>query len=199
MNPLCLPFLMLITLCTAAAGEAMALSADTAAQAAPSSNRLVVVDFTEYMNLDKWEVEDDVVMGGRSQGAFRINEEGHAVFTGTVSLENDGGFSSVQYYFAPMDVSAYRNALLRIKGDAKRYRFLVESESGARHYYVYEFETTGKWQTVRIPLREMYPVSRGDRLNMPDYPAESLAMVRIMIANGRAETFRLEIDSISLE
>jgi hypothetical protein len=45
----------------------------------------------------------------------------------------------------------------------------------------------------------MYPMRRGDRLNIPDYPAETVAQVRLMIANGRAESFRLEIASITLE
>ena len=45
----------------------------------------------------------------------------------------------------------------------------------------------------------MYPVRRGDRLDIPDYPAETMSQVRFMIANGRAESFQLEIASISLE
>ena len=39
-----------------------------------------------------WQVIDDGVMGGRSKGNFAINEEGNAVFEGTVSLDNNGGF-----------------------------------------------------------------------------------------------------------
>jgi hypothetical protein len=40
---------------------------------------------------------------------------------------------------------------------------------------------------------------RGDRLNIPDYPGQTLSQVRFMIANGRAESFKLEIASIKLE
>jgi hypothetical protein len=45
----------------------------------------------------------------------------------------------------------------------------------------------------------MYPMRRGDRLNIPDYPAKTMAQVRFMIANGRAESFQLKIASIALE
>ncbi len=45
----------------------------------------------------------------------------------------------------------------------------------------------------------MYPKRRGHRLDIPDYPGKSLAQVRFMIANGRAENFQLEIASIALE
>ena len=163
------------------------------------SGQLVIVDFRNGMDLSRWEVEDDVIMGGRSQGTFSINDDGHAVFSGYVSLDNDGGFSSVQHYFDPIDVSRYRSAYLRLKGDGKCYQFLVESERNKRHYYVYDFQTSHEWQTVRVPLAEMYPVYRGDRLAIPNYSGQTMAMVRFLIGNKKPESFRLEIDRIWLE
>ena len=163
------------------------------------SGQLVIVDFRKGMDLSGWEVEDDVIMGGRSQGTFSINDDGHAVFSGYVSLDNYGGFSSVQYYFVPIDVSRYRSAYLRLKGDVKRYQFLVASERNQRHYYVYDFQTSHEWQTIRVPLVEMYPVYRGDRLPIPNYSGQTMAMVRFLIGNKKPESFRLEIDRIWLE
>ena len=159
----------------------------------------VLFDFAEPSAMRGWQIEDDGVMGGVSKGTFRRNPEDHAVFSGKVSLDNNGGFSSVQSYFNPIDVSSYRTAVIRVKGDGKNYRFIVESEKDARHYYVANFETTGEWQDIEIPLRTMYPVRRGDRLDLPDYPGKTMAQVRFMIANGRAETFRLQIASIQLK
>ena len=156
-------------------------------------------DFSDPAAMRGWQIEDDGVMGGVSKGTFVRNSEGYAVFSGKVSLENDGGFSSVQCYFDPIDVSSYRTAIIRLKGDGKDYRFIVESEKDARHHYAANFETTGEWQEIRIPLRAMYPVRRGDRLDLPDYPGKTMAQVRFMIANGRAESFRLEIASIALK
>ena len=159
----------------------------------------VLFDFADPEAINGWQVEDDVVMGGVSRGSFTRDKAGHAVFRGEVSVDNNGGFSSVQCYFDPLDVSDYRNAVIRIKGDGKDYRFIVESQKDARHYYVTEFTTSGEWQEIKIPLRKMYPMRRGDRLNIPDYPAETMAQVRLMIANGRAENFQIEIASIALE
>ena len=168
-------------------------------KASPDSGQLVIVDFRNGMNLSGWEVEDDVIMGGRSQGTFSMNDDGHAVFSGYVSLDNDGGFSSVQNYFDPIDVSRYRSAYLRLKGDGKCYQFLVESKRNQRHYYVYDFQTSHEWQTVRVPLADMYPVYRGDRLAIPNYSGQTMAMVRFLIGNKKPESFRLEIDRIWLE
>ena len=159
----------------------------------------VLFDFSDPAAMKGWQIEDDGVMGGVSKGTFSRDPDGYAFFSGDVSLENDGGFSSVQCYFDPIDVSPYRTAVIRIKGDGKNYRFIVESEKDAHHYYVANFETTGEWQEILIPLRKMHPVRRGDRLDLPDYPGKSMAQVRFMIANGRAETFKLEIASIRLE
>jgi hypothetical protein len=168
----------------------------TGAHAEPAK---VLFDFTDPAAMRGWQVEDDGVMGGVSRGNMVHDKAGHLIFRGEVSLENNGGFSSIQNNFSPIDVSKYQHAILRLKGDGKDYRLIVESDPSARHYYVAEFTTNGDWQEIKIPLRTMYPMRRGDRLDLPDYPAETLSQVRLMIANGRAESFRLEIASIRLE
>jgi NADH dehydrogenase [ubiquinone] 1 alpha subcomplex assembly factor 1 len=168
----------------------------TRSQAEPAK---VLFDFAEPAAMRGWQVEDDGVMGGVSRGNIIHDKAGHLIFRGEVSLENNGGFSSIQNNFDPIDVSKYQHAILRLKGDGKDYRFIVESDPKARHYYLTEFATGGDWQEIKIPLRKMYPVRRGDRLNIADYPAETMSQVRLMIANGRAESFQLEIASIALE
>jgi len=159
----------------------------------------VLFDFADPAAMRGWQVKDDGVMGGRSQGNLARDPAGHLIFRGEVSLENNGGFSSIQNNFDPLDVSAYQHAVIRLRGDGKDYRFIVESDPNARHYYVTEFATTGEWQEVRIPLRSMSAVRRGNRLDLPDYPGATMSQVRCMIANARAESFRLEIASIRLE
>lgn len=169
------------------------------ARAEEEARRLIVFDFHPEADISQWEVEDDVVMGGRSEGRLTLNEAGHAVFSGIVSLENNGGFSSIQHHFPPLDISAFQTAHIRLKGDGKRYFLLVEAEPDAYHYYVGDFQTQGDWETVQIPLRDMVPVRRGDPLDLPNFSGETLAQVRIMIANQTRESFHLEIDRIWLE
>ena len=159
----------------------------------------ILFDFADPAALRGWQVRDDGVMGGLSKGNITRDPAGYAVFSGQVSLENDGGFSSVQTNFEPIEVSQYKQAVIRLKGDGKNYRFIVQSAKDARHYYTAEFPTTGDWEEIRIPLRSMVPVRRGDRLDLPNYPAETMAQARFMIANARAESFQLEIASIALK
>ena len=159
----------------------------------------VLFDSADSTAMTGWAVEDDVIMGGRSKSTLIRSPEGHMIFSGNVSLENKGGVASIQKHFDSIDVSEYTHAVIRLKGDGKNFRYLVEAEKNSRHYYVAEFTTTGEWQEVKIPLRKMYPVRRGDRLDIPDYPALTMTQSRFMIANGRAEAFRLEVASIRLE
>ena len=43
-----------------------------------------------------WRVVDDGVMGGLSKGNFGVSSGGILTFRGTLSLENNGGFSSIR-------------------------------------------------------------------------------------------------------
>lgn len=159
---------------------------------------MTIFDFNKDSDLSNWYVVDDVVMGGRSDGSFLLNEEGHAVFSGAVSLKNNGGFSSVRYVFGKTDVSGYQKAVIRLKGDGKLYQFRVKSSNRDRHSYIAYFQTSGSWESIEIPLAEMYPSFRGMTLNMPDYPGKQMAEIAFLIGNKKAEDFRLEIDKIEL-
>ena len=159
----------------------------------------VLVDFSEKSSLGSWLIVNDVVMGGRSASQMYIGEDGHAIFEGDVSLENNGGFASARYRFRKIDVSGYNTAVIRLKGDGKKYQFRVKSSRSERASYITYFETTGEWQTVRIPLSEMYPTWRGMRLDLPDYPGKFMEEITFLVGNKKEESFKLEIDWIKLK
>lgn len=160
---------------------------------------MTIFDFQQDSDLSNWRIVDDVVMGGRSDGQFGINEEGHAVFQGEVSLENNGGFSSVRYRFPQQQVAAFQKMSIRLKGDGKSYQFRVKSDQSDRHSYVYPFQTSGEWQIIEIPLAEMVPRFRGRALSIPNYPGQIMEEIALLIGNKKAEAFRLEMDWIELK
>ena len=159
----------------------------------------MLVDFNRDMQLTDWAVVDDVVMGGRSDGRFFISGEGHAVFEGAVSLENNGGFSSIRYRIDPLSLEGYSKAVIRLKGDGKRYQFRIRAGKGDSHSYARHFETSGLWESVEIPLNEMFPTWRGMKLNIPNYPGKQLSEIGFLISNKRAENFLLQIDYIQFQ
>lgn len=161
-------------------------------------NNLILFDFSETDDWSGWRVQNDVVMGGRSSSKLERSAAGNAVFMGQVSLENNGGFASVQYHFPSKDIKGYKTAVLYLKGDGKNYQFRIKEDLDDRASYVYEFQTTEDWQTVKIPLKEMKPVYRGRSLDMPNFSANSIQEVRFLIGNKKEQDFRLEIDRIEL-
>ena len=159
---------------------------------------MTLFDFNTKSDITDWVVVDDVVMGGRSNGNFRINIEGHGEYSGIVSLENNGGFSSLRYRFDAKNVKGYSKALLTLKGDGKSFQFRTKSTVEHRHSYIYKFKTSGKWETIEISLKGMYPTFRGTTLNIPNYPVETLGQIAFLIGNKKGENFELQIDTIVL-
>jgi NADH dehydrogenase [ubiquinone] 1 alpha subcomplex assembly factor 1 len=100
-------------------------------------SNMILFNFNKDRDLNNWVVRDDVVMGGRSDGHFEINKEGHAVFYGSVSMENNGGFSSVRYNFDQIKNDDFSKIKIRLNGDGKQYQFRIKSNRQERHSYIY--------------------------------------------------------------
>jgi len=158
----------------------------------------VIFNFSKESDISSWRVVNDTVMGGESNAKFRLNDAGSGVFEGHVSLENNGGFSSVQYAFTALNVSPEDSVLLRVKGDGKTYQFRVKDKTSTDHSHISEFKTTGDWQTVHITLKNMYPQYRGQRLRKPNFDEDQIEQITFLIGNGKVQDFKLLIDSIAI-
>jgi len=66
----------------------------TAVQA--DDNQVMLFDFDKPDAAKQWQTVNDAVMGGVSDGRFKINEDKKMEFYGILSLENNGGFASVR-------------------------------------------------------------------------------------------------------
>lgn len=164
-----------------------------------TTNSALIFDFEKNINLQNWQVVDDVVMGGRSSGNFTLNSDGHGVFSGEVSLENNGGFSSVRYDFPEKkSVTEYSKIVITLKGDGKNYQFRVKAKSSEYYSYIAPFETSGEWEKVEIPLNKMYPSFRGRTLNKPNFSEDFIEELRFLIGNKKPQSFELIIDKIEL-
>lgn len=162
-------------------------------------NPMVIFDFSENSDLSEWNIVNDAVMGGKSRSSFTIDADGNGLFNGTVSLENNGGFCSVRYNLGKMSVKGFEKLALRIKGDGKRYQVRIRANRNDYYSYIAYFTTSGEWQTVEIPLNDMYPSFRGRRLNNPNFTNDTIEELAFLIGNKKAETFQLRLDKITLK
>jgi hypothetical protein len=115
-----------------------------------------------------------------------------------VSLENNGGFSSVRYLSSGLQVSPEDQVRMRLKGDGKRYQFRVKHNMEDSHSYITYFETTDEWQEITILLRDLYPTFRGRRLDQPNFNHNSIQELGFLIGNKNPQDFELLLDKIEL-
>ncbi len=162
-------------------------------------NALSIFDTKQEGGCSVWYVVDDGVMGGLSRGRLTNSDDGNCLFSGYVTTDNNGGFSSIRYSFDKKTVSEYKQIVFKIKGDGKMYQFRIKDNSRERYSYISSFETSGDWETVKIPLNAFYPSFRGYRLDIPNFSGNYMEEVAILIGNKVKESFALEIEKIYLE
>ena len=164
-----------------------------------SINPITIFDFKKNSNINNWNIVNDDVMGGRSSSNFTINDKGFGEFSGIVSLENNGGFSSLRHKFQPLKVNEGNKISIKIKGDGKNYQLRIKDKSGNYYSYISTFKTSGEWEKIRIPIKDMYPSFRGRKLNSPNFSHENIEEIVFLIGNKKNESFKLLIDTIELE
>ena len=158
----------------------------------------VIYDFDSKDDRNDWIIENDGVMGGLSQSSMSINKDGHGVFTGQISLENNGGFASVRHETDIENVKKYKYVVLRVKGKPSTYQFRLKKSLQDPESYVQDFDVTSEWENVKLDISTFYPTYRGRNLDLPKFDADVIKEVRILIGNKVEEEFKLQIDKIYL-
>jgi len=161
-------------------------------------NPLTIFDFNKDTNIRSWQIVNDGVMGGLSVGNFSLSPDGHGIFEGEISLENNGGFSSVRHRFDKVRVTKGSYISIRLKGDGKNYQFRVKDDSSNYYSYITTFSTIGEWEEINILLMDMYPSFRGKKLDLPNFSKEYIEEIVFLIGNKKAEKFKLFLDKIVL-
>lgn len=159
----------------------------------------IIFDFNPDSNIQDWRIVDDIVMGGKSVSSFTVTPDGFGLFEGKISLENNGGFSSVSYRFKKIKVNKDRNIIIKLKGDGKNYQVRIKDDSSHSYSYISPFATSGEWQEIKIPLKNLYPSFRGKKLDLPNFSHDSIEELVFLIGNKTPEKFSLLIDKIALD
>ncbi len=160
-----------------------------------------LLDFEKAEAGPKWFSVDDGVMGGISKGLVDI-KHGSLHFRGDLSLENNGGFSSIRTS-GDYDFSGKKTIILRVKGDGRTYQLRLATDAryrGSAVSYGTEFATeTAKWIEVKIPIEALSPSWRGRMLDGPALDLSNVEEIGILIGDKKAGAFSLEIDWVAVE
>ena len=161
----------------------------------------LLFDFTDPNAANAWHAIDDRVMGGISRSTLRHDPAGHAVFQGTVSLEQNGGFASVRSSPGERGLAGAGSCLIELRGDNKEFKLSLLTDDGFDSLsYQASFTPKGTdWQTLHLPLANFRASFRGREVtDAPPLDPARIRQVGLMIAARQAGPFKLGVRRISL-
>ncbi|MCG9642135.1 CIA30 family protein [Vibrio sp. Isolate34] len=159
-----------------------------------------MIDFTQANEHKNWTATNDNVMGGISTGGLIYNG-GMSQFKGELSLENNGGFSSIsrsiEYLSSEMD-----SVELTFVGDGRTYQLRFTTwKDGYRTNYKHNFETIkGEQLKKTFQLKDFQAVFRGRLLSgAPELKAQDIKKIGFLIADKQALPFELNLIQIQFK
>ncbi|WP_082856236.1 CIA30 family protein [Vibrio sp. HI00D65] len=165
-----------------------------------SAAGIEMIDFTQASEHQQWSAINDNVMGGISIGGLVYDGE-HSLFKGELSLENNGGFSSINRSLESLN-HAVNNVELAFVGDGRTYQLRFTTwKDGQRTNYKHSFETSKGEQLKKVfRLEDFQAVFRGRLLNnAPELKAQNIKQVGFLIADKQTSPFELKLIQIQFK
>lgn len=147
----------------------------------------------------EWMVINDSVMGGISESSVATTQSGALLFTGNVSLENNGGFASIRRIPRAYGLSDHQGLEIRVKGDGNTYQLRLRTSDGWDGVaYRARFATSGDgWETLRLPFDSFVPSFRGRVVRgAPPLDPKDIRQVGFLISDKQQGEFRLEVEGV---
>ena len=160
-----------------------------------------LLDFAGPDTAQKWQAVNDNVMGGVSDGRFRITADETMEFSGRLSLENNGGFASVRTKPSDLEINAGDTLVVRVKGDGREYvlNIYTKSRRMAFSYRAPLPTLKDEWTEVSVPLKEFIPTSFGNRVQgMGPVEPNQINSLGFMLSDKRPGPFKLEVDWVKI-
>ena len=156
-----------------------------------------LLDFVVPDAAQKWQAVNDGVMGGVSEGRFKITTDKTMEFSGRLSLENNGGFASVRTKPTNFDIHGGDTLVVRVKGDGREYvlNIYTKSRRMAFSYRAPLPTTSDEWTEVSVPLNEFIPTSFGNRVQgMGPVEPDQINSLGFMLSDKKPGPFKLEVE-----
>jgi len=147
-----------------------------------------------------WRVVDDGVMGGRSKGNIKVSDDGILTFSGKLSLENNGGFSSLRTERLKMNLAEADGLVARVKGDGRTYQMRFNTEvrfRGMEVSFKADFKTEkGEWIEVKVPFDQFKGSFRGMSLSKEKFDPGKISRIGLLLGDKKQGPFELKVDWI---
>jgi NADH dehydrogenase [ubiquinone] 1 alpha subcomplex assembly factor 1 len=158
-------------------------------------------DFNRADAAKEWQTINDGVMGGVSDGKFKITDKKTLEFFGILSLENNGGFASVRSKAKKLGLEKGDVLVARARGDGREYsmNLYVPRPMVAFSYRATVKTKKDEWIEFKLPLDKFEATSFG-RVAKDAGPVDpkEINALGFLLADKKAGTFRLEVEWIKV-
>ncbi|WP_309022906.1 CIA30 family protein [Pelagicoccus sp. SDUM812002] len=160
-----------------------------------------IATFDNAIEFRNWTVVNDTVMGGVSQSIFEQTSYGNLLFSGELSLENNGGFVSIRNRPQPLDLRKGSEIKLRVRGDGRTYYFdLRPSNQRMAGSFRTAFATKDdEWQEISLPLTSFAAQSFGRPQPKVNLDPETITSIGFTLSDKKPGPFHLEVDYVESE
>ena len=168
--------------------------------AADDDGGRVLFNFENAEAAKQWQPVNDGVMGGRSDGRFKINEDNNMEFFGTLSLENNGGFASVRSRETTLGLEKGDSLVIRVRGDGRDYKLRLDvPRSVSRNSYRQSFKTKkDEWVEVTLPIEKFLATWRGRVFPNEKFDPRNITGMGIQLSDNNPGPFKLEVEWIKV-
>lgn len=154
------------------------------------------VDFNDS-EIQDWQVINDGVMGGLSKGRTVSTEEG-VLFSGSVSLANNGGFTSYRGPYRRYDLTDFSQLVIKYKseGISLAFQMSVDTRFYIPNYKISLPNSANQWVTKTYNLSDFKQYQLGNFTGRSFSQENKKEIIRLgFITNEKKEgNFSFEID-----
>jgi NADH dehydrogenase [ubiquinone] 1 alpha subcomplex assembly factor 1 len=158
-------------------------------------------DFSSPDAAKNWQNVNDNVMGGVSEGKFRITDQKTMEFFGKLSLANNGGFASVRTKSKKLGLKKGEVLVARVRGDGREYQMnLYVPTIQIAYSYRSVFQTKkDEWIEVELPLEKFEATSFGQVVkNAGPVDPASVNGIGFLLNDKKAGPFKMEVEWIKV-
>ena len=162
----------------------------------------IKIDFGKEKGGKYWRVVNDGVMGGLSKGTKKLTANS-MLFKGKVSLDNNGGFSSLRHSFSDKNISMSNEIEIRYRSVGISLAFTI---AVSRRWYIPNYkinlnETSSEWITTTIKLSDMRKHYFGKPMNetLKKETLKEIVRIGFITDEKKYGDFEFEIDYIKFK
>ncbi len=158
-------------------------------------------DFTGADAAKDWQAVNDGVMGGVSEGKFKITDKKTMEFFGTLSLKNNGGFASVRTKAKKLGLEMEDTLIARVRGDGREFslNLYLNTQRIAFSYRAMVQTKKDEWIDVRVPLDKFEATWFGRVVkDAGAAKPEEVNALGFLLSDKKAGPFKMEVEWIKV-